>query len=402
MADDSDLARLLPDPPPPRPAARDAAISAAMRRFDGVPDPAPVATPDRRPTRWVSGKQIGAFATIVFVAGISLSIALNRPGGLQPGKVEQPPAVTAPRSAPVPGSASAPNRPGTSTAPAASDNATVTGPAPVAKPGQATPKPGAPAAPDTSIDRADGRGSMDQAPSASPRPAPPSPPPPAAPVAESLARAAPAEPPPAAADEGSIVVTAQRAQPKMSYSASPITVVSREAYRADKADKEDGGSDIVVTGNLVRANPYAARGDWNACTVTDPERSLRGCKSLLGTGAKGPAGEAATHLSDGLALAWRGEWDDAIAAFGQAIALKPKFAFAYLNRGLAYQREGDAARAAADLDLAIKYAPYAARGYYNRSVLRREQGNQRGANADANRAVGLDSDYPDPAPRRSR
>jgi hypothetical protein len=392
MADDSDLAHLLPDPPPPRPAARDAAIAAAMRRFDGVPDPVPAIVPDRRPTRWVSGKQIGAFATIVFVAGISLSIALNRPGGLQPGKVEQPPSVAAPRPAPVPSSASASNRPGTSTAPAASDNAAAPGPAPVAKPGQATPGPVAAAAPDTSTNRADGRGLTDRAPTASPSPAPPSPPPPAAPVAGSLARAAPAEPPPAAADERQIVVAGRRVQPKMSYSASPVTVASRAA------SEESGSSDIVVTAQKARrANPYAARGDWNACTVIDPEQSLRGCKSLLGIGAKGPAGEAATRLSDGLALAWRGEWDDAIAAFDQAIALKPKFAFAYLNRGLAYRRNGDAERAAADLDLAIKYAPYAARGYYNRSVLRREQDNQRGANADAERAVALDSSYPDPA-----
>jgi tetratricopeptide (TPR) repeat protein len=206
-----------------------------------------------------------------------------------------------------------------------------------------------------------------------------------------MAWAVPKEPPPAASTQGPIVVTANRARSRIAESASPVTVVSREA------DKADGASDIVVTGSLVRANPYAARGDWNACTVIDPEQSLRGCKSVLGIGAKGPAGEAAKHLSDGLALAWRGDLDGAIAAFDQAIALKPKFAFAYLNRGLAYQRQGESARAAADLDLAIKYAPYAARGYYNRSVLRREQGNRRGADADANRAVQLDLDYPDPA-----
>jgi len=163
-----------------------------------------------------------------------------------------------------------------------------------------------------------------------------------------------------------------------------------------KAD--EGDRDVVVTGMRRRPNPYAARGDWNACTVTDPAQSLRGCKSVLGIGAKGAAGEAATHLSDGLALAWRGDLDGAIAAFDQAIALTPKSAFAYLNRGLAYQRQGKTGRAAADLDLAIKYAPYAARGYYNRSVLRREQGNRRGADADANRAVELDSDYPHPTP----
>jgi hypothetical protein len=391
MADDSDLARLLPDPPPPRPVARDAVIAAAMRRFDGVPDPAPAAAPDRRPARWISGKQIGAFATIVLVAGISLSIALNRPGGLQPGGVDQPSPATAPRAAPGPGLASAPNRPSAAGPTATSDSPT-NGPTPAVRPTSPTSKPIAPATPVTLTDGADDRVQAGRARFASPPPPPPPEPPPAvAPVAESLARAAPAEPPPAAADERSIVVTGKRAQPKMSYSANPVTVVSR------KADEESGGNDIVITGALRRPNAYAARGDWNACTVIDPKESLRGCRTLLGIGAKGPAGEAGARLSDGLALAWRGDLDGAIAAFDQAIALKPRFAFAYLNRGLAYQRNGEPARAAADLDLAIKYAPYAARGYYNRSVLRREQGNRRGADADANRAVELDPDYPDPA-----
>lgn len=389
MADDRDLARLLPDPPPPRPVARDAAITAAMRRFDGVPDPAPAAAPDRRPARWVSGKRIGAFATIVLVAGISLSIALNRPGGLQPGRVEPPPVVTAPRAAPAPGSASVPNPSDMSTAPATSDNATA--PAPVAEPGQAIPKPTAPVASDTSAREADRRASADQAPSPVPPPASPAPPPPPVAVAESLARAAPAEPPGAVADKGTIVVTGNRLQPKMSYSANPVSVASRTA------DDDAGGGDIVITGARARRpNPYAARGDWNACTVIDPQESLRGCKALIGIGAKGPAGEAAARLSEGLDLAWRGDLDGAIAAFDQAIALKPKFAFAYLNRGLAYQRQGETERAAADLDLAVRYAPYTARVHYNRSVLKREQGDRRGASADANRAVELDPGYPDP------
>jgi tetratricopeptide (TPR) repeat protein len=208
-----------------------------------------------------------------------------------------------------------------------------------------------------------------------------------------MAWAVPREPARAASTQGSIVVAANRVRSKTTESASPVAMVSR------KADDEDGGpDDVVVTGARRRPNAYAARGDWNACTVIDPDESLRGCKALIGIGAKGPAGEAAKHLSNGLALAWHGDLDGAIAAFDQAIALKPKFAFAYLNRGLAYQRQGEIARAAADLDLAIKYAPSAARGYYNRGVLRREQGNRRGADADASRAVQLDPDYPDPVP----
>ena len=40
MAVEQDQAGLLPEPPPPRPARRDAAIDAALRKFDGVEEPA--------------------------------------------------------------------------------------------------------------------------------------------------------------------------------------------------------------------------------------------------------------------------------------------------------------------------------------------------------------------------
>jgi hypothetical protein len=382
MADDSDLARLLPDSPPPRPAARDAAIAAAMRRFDGVPDPAPAAAPDRRPARWVSGKQIGALASIVLVAGISLSIALNRPGGLQPGRVEQPPAVTAPRSVPASDRRGAPTPPAISAAEQ---------PAPAVKPEPPVQKPVAPAAPVVSAGGSDRRVAEGQPPAASPPPPPP-PEPPAA-TAPPPSRFAVQNTPSPAAEE-SPIAAAGRAQTKTTVSGNLAARVSRKAD-----DESEGARDVVVTGSRVRRpNGYAARGDWNACTVIDPQESLRGCKGLLGIGAKGSADEAGTRLAEGLVLAWRGDLHGAIVAFDQAITLKPKFAFAYLNRGLAHQRQGETARAAADLDLAIKYAPYAARGYYNRGVLRREQGNRRGADADANRAVQLDPDYPDPAP----
>jgi len=383
MTDDSDLARLLPDSPPPRPTAREAAIATAMRRFDGVPDPVLAATPGRRPARRVSGKQVGGFATIVLVAGISLSIALNRPGGLQPGKVAQPPADTAPRSAPAPDQPDVPK---------SSANSAAEEPTLAVKPEPPVQKPAAPAAPIALSGGADRRVSQDLARSASPSPPPP-PAPPAA-MAPPLMQYAPrSAAPPAPAEERPVAAAGRLAQPKTTES---VTLAAGARRNAD--DSEDNGpGDVVVTGMRRRPNAYAARGDWNACTVIDPEQSLRGCKSVLGIGAKGPAGEVAKHVSDGLVLAWRGDLDGAIVAFDRAIALKPKSAVAYLNRGLAHQRNGDAARAAADLDLAVKYAPYAARGYYNRSVLRREQGDRRGAKADANRAVELDPDYPDPA-----
>ena len=180
-------------------------------------------------------------------------------------------------------------------------------------------------------------------------------------------------------------VTGTRMAPKAMDSVSAVTVA---------ADEESDDSNIVVSGSQRRGSRAARRrGDWNACTVNDPEQSLRGCKSLLGTGKRGAGGAAAAHLSEGLAKAWQGDWSGAIERFDQAIALQPRLAFAYLNRGLARQQLGEMDRAAADLDLAIRNAPQSARGYYQRSLVRRMRGDERGASADMARAETLDPRY---------
>jgi tetratricopeptide (TPR) repeat protein len=150
---------------------------------------------------------------------------------------------------------------------------------------------------------------------------------------------------------------------------------------------ESAVSNIVVTGTRVAA---ARRGDWNACTVDDPGRSLAECRKRLSRAAKG---EASAHLAEGLGHAWGGETVEAIAAFDRAIASAPTSAFAYLNRGLARRRSGDLARALADLDRAVKYAPGEARNYYSRSLVLRQQGATTRARRDEERAVELDPAY---------
>jgi len=171
---------------------------------------------------------------------------------------------------------------------------------------------------------------------------------------------------------------------------------SAESDRTRQAEESGATESIVVSGSRRRSPAEAARarrGDWNACTVDDPDRSLDGCKRLINPAEKGAAERAAAHVSDGLALAWDGDNDGAIEAFGAAIALDPRMAFAYLNRGLAYRQQGEAARAMADFDKAVRYAPSQARGYYHRSIALREKGDKRRAAADESRAVELDSRY---------
>ncbi len=376
--DGDDLSGLLPKPPPPRPARRDAAIAAAMRRFDRVGDPPAEAAPSRAPARRGTARwgQVGAFASILLVAAIGIPLALKTPSTLDPVPAPDMPAIErqANQDAQIPAGPS----------PAARNAGSPAG-KPAASPAPAAPAPAArvASAPVTSVPAANKVAPAEDMARretlASQVAQPPSlylAPPPAAPPPVAEARAA--APTPGAA----IVVTGNRV-------ARPAAAPAPPAARAEAAELSD---EVVVTG-AARSRAAPRRGDWNACTVDDPQQSLSGCKRWVNPGAKGAAGVAAAHLADGLARAWQGEWERAIGAFDQAIALQPKSAFAYLNRGLARQRNGEPARAAADLDLAIRHAPYAARGYYSRSLLRRERGDARGAAADAERAVELDPRY---------
>ena len=92
MAIDSDNRLSLPDPPPPRPAARKEAIDAALRKFDGIAE-----TPAARRPSWLGldRRAFGALAAAAIVAVISVPIALDGLRDLPqpPQQQAQPPAV---------------------------------------------------------------------------------------------------------------------------------------------------------------------------------------------------------------------------------------------------------------------------------------------------------------------
>ncbi|TFI60104.1 tetratricopeptide repeat protein [Sphingomonas parva] len=372
MDRDEDLAGLLPDPPPPRPAGREAAIALALRRFDGDDSPATAVPPRRTADSGLrrGWRPLAAAASVLLVALFSVQIALRTPGGPW-SDVDRPPPEAARPSDPQYPNPEAEPPPRCTGAECA--GARAASPAPAVEPPAKT--SGAAAAPSAAV-----RATPGESPPAPVAPAsdfaPPPPPPPPAPA---QARS------PADAEREAVTVTARRAAGAASKSsASPVTVIAEEAL---------GDEQIVVTGTMHRnAQAVNRRGDWNACTVNDPAQSLEACKAALGTGAKGARGEAASHLSAGLTQAWQQDWRGAIAAFDRAIALQPRLALAYLNRGLAYQQIGDPDRAAADLDRAVRQGR-SARAYHNRSVLRRMRGDVRGADADAARAEALDPRY---------
>jgi len=219
VGQDGDDIIALPNPPPPRPAARGQAIDAALRKFDGIEE-----TPARqRPSQpwWATmhRRPAGAFAAVAIVALIALPVLQTslRDQAPVPAREE----AAAPDIAQPNQDAAAPPEP----APAAQP------PGP-AEPSTAAPPPPAEPAPQPQtmadsfapvmqeVDRpAAERGAPAPAMMAPPSapPPPPPPPPPASPRAEK------------ASEDSNIVVTGSRIRRSNLESAAPVTVVGSDA-----------------------------------------------------------------------------------------------------------------------------------------------------------------------------
>lgn len=391
MDHDGDIAALLPDAP--RPARRDAAIDEAMRRFDARGDPQRAAA--ARPTARQPGRtarfmrpQFGALVATVLLVVVAVPVWMARDRSSPPAAEKSMASNVATSPSPVPAA-----RPAASPAVAGSAK-----PAP-----DAEPRPEPPLTGSAPAELAESR-------QAAPPVIRPQPAVQAADAIASLAPEATRQEKVAAPPPGGNAGFAQGGAPPPVAAIGPAKSASAPALADVDAAKARANSDeqVVVTARRAAApsareaasprkrgaaNQPLGRGDWNACTVNDPVHRLDACRKLFDPGAPGPAGRAAAHLADGLALAWAGDLDGAIARFDQAVAQSPRLAFAYLNRGLAYERKGDVAKAMADLDRAVRHAPGAARNYYNRSLLLRRLGDDVRADADADRAIELDARY---------
>ena len=90
-----DDSTLLPNPPPPRPAARTAAVALAMRRFDGVDEP--VARPASTRAAWLQRPQTGFLvaASLVAVIGIPATLIGLRNSDFNPPAEKAVPARAA-------------------------------------------------------------------------------------------------------------------------------------------------------------------------------------------------------------------------------------------------------------------------------------------------------------------
>jgi hypothetical protein len=353
VRDDDDLRVVLPEPPPPAPKPRDAAIAAALARFDGAPAPARIHRTELAPWwKMLRGPQVGLIAATALVAAISLQFALRLPAPPVPMNTTDNGIVTGPNIV------------------ASSDrNESAEVPAAIPAATQRTVKTGA-----VSIDP-----QSSQSYTAVPIPPP-----------IEIVQTVPAPPPaPLAMREelpSPIVVQGRANSQIQQETAVAISVVSSEEI------SDDDGSVVVTGSRRSRENPVK-RGDWNACTVNDPKRDPARCRKLANKAPKAVRSQTEIHLSDGLNQAWNGDLHKAIAAFDAAIALASDLTAAYLNRGLVYDWQGKREAAIADLNRAVQLSPKSARVYYNRSVLLRKYGDSQSADDDEQQAINLDPLY---------
>jgi len=349
----------LPQPPPPAPARREAAIAAAMRRFDAgdaVADASEV--PTSRPHRSIFRRpQIGILVAASLVAVIGAPLAWR--------------------------TATQKTTPATELAARNLKTFDVEEPPPAAKPPGIVFEPqGIAPPPITATDVPEGKVEAEEAAA-----------PPTLVEGKTAREAAPDDRHELAVAQLDARAAAMMAPP--AAPAPPPAVMKAEAPTAAgaRADRASPIDNIVVTAAKRRGKAVPTRGDWNICTIDDPQQSLAACKSLINPAAKGLKGKAAAHIADGLSFAWAGDMGRAVAAFSDAIAIAPRSSIAYLNRALVYRRQGDEHGALADLDESVRLAPGSARAYYHRSQVQSELGNEKAADSDEQRAIDLDERY---------
>jgi predicted O-linked N-acetylglucosamine transferase (SPINDLY family) len=100
-----------------------------------------------------------------------------------------------------------------------------------------------------------------------------------------------------------------------------------------------------------------------------------------------------SYFGQGSYLASRGQYRDAIAAYGRALELRPSYAEALNNRGLALAALRDYAAALTDYDAAIACRPEYARALNNRGLALAGLGRYADAIESYERALVLQSDY---------
>jgi tetratricopeptide (TPR) repeat protein len=105
------------------------------------------------------------------------------------------------------------------------------------------------------------------------------------------------------------------------------------------------------------------------------------------------AGDPRANLWEGFTYAKLGDYQQALRAYGDAIAASDRFTPAYYNRGLAYMMMGNYKKAIADFNDAIRLEPANAQYYFHRGIAYELMGDQQKASESFSAAIEFDKTH---------
>jgi tetratricopeptide (TPR) repeat protein len=134
---------------------------------------------------------------------------------------------------------------------------------------------------------------------------------------------------------------------------------------------------------------WAATWCLNTSGTLSADRRIKGCTAILQTGRLTGKALAWIFTSRGSAYEDKGEYDRAIADFGQAIEFDPASACAFHNRGIAYFNKEDYVHAISDYDQAIRLNPKCENVFVDRGSAYFHLGDKDHALSDYDQAIKL-------------
>jgi tetratricopeptide (TPR) repeat protein len=177
----------------------------------------------------------------------------------------------------------------------------------------------------------------------------------------------------------------------------PYLAVHVAALRR-REDKMHLRTTMIAMCLLAAAAPALAASQkaHDDCNADDATRNIAGCTRIVNDRHESAKVRAIAYVGRGLAWKQKGNRDQAIADFTDAIRVNPDDALAYNNRAQAWRELGEVDRAIADLTEAIRIDPQPrsdlagpgfVNAYANRGLAYHAKGDHERALADYNQAI---------------